>query len=51
MMLMTAVEEDGEAGIDVQVQRMMQSQAPRMLLYFLFISLYETAKFKAIDRR
>lgn len=26
MMLMTAVEEDGEAGIDVQVQWMMQSQ-------------------------
>lgn len=37
MMLMTAVEEDGEADIDVQVRRKMQSQTPQVLFYFQII--------------
>lgn len=39
MMLMTAVEENGEADIDVQVHRKTQRQTPQELLRFLISSL------------
>lgn len=42
MMLMTAVEENREDDIDVQVQQKMQSQAPQVLLYFAMSPLNKT---------
>ena len=39
MMLMTAVEENAEADIDVQVQQETQCHTPQVLLHFLISSL------------
>lgn len=49
MMLMTAVEEKGEADIDVQVQRKLQCQTPQALIHFLIGSLEKTQSLKKID--
>lgn len=45
---MTAVRENGEADIDVQVQRKMQSQTPQALLYFL-ISTKSFKKYQTLN--